>query len=183
MTPLVVGLLVGAVILLTILVRANSAGSVHQPAGKSSPVPDHLPVQAKRYFFARSERAFYERLLRVLPDGYVIFPNVRLNDLFLIKANGAERQATYARLRDKHIDFLIVRLPDYQPVLAIELDGATHNSERQQRRDAVKDAVFASGRLPLLRIDAAKAPSEAELSGLLATHLAPATAPAGSAGR
>ena len=51
-------------------------------------VPQHLPVQAKRYFFARSEQAFYGQLLCTLPQGYAIFPNVRLNDLFLIRAEG-----------------------------------------------------------------------------------------------
>lgn len=104
-------------------------------------VPQHLPVQAKRYFFARSEQAFYGQLLRTLPQGYAIFPNVRLNDLFLIRAEGAERQATYNRLRDKHVDFVLVELPDYRPRLAIELDGPSHRAAQQQARDAVKNVM------------------------------------------
>lgn len=158
------------------------ASSTSSPSAGAGTVPERLPVQAKRYFFARSERAFYEQLLRAVPDGYVIFPNVRLNDLFRIQASGSERQATYARLRDKHVDFVLVRLPDYEPALAIELDGASHDAARQQYRDAVKDAVFASGGLRLLRIRTDALPSEAELSALLRSHLgasgAAATAPA-----
>ncbi|MCY1702394.1 DUF2726 domain-containing protein [Deinococcus sp. SL84] len=137
-----------------------------------------MPVQAKRYFFARSERAFYEQLLRALPPGYVIFPNVRLNDLFRIQASGSERQATYARLRDKHVDFVLVRLPDYVPLLAMELDGASHDAARQQYRDAVKDAVFASGGLKLLRVRTDSPPSEAELAALLHSYLGTSVAPA-----
>jgi len=37
-------------------------------------------------------------------SAYTVFPNVRFNDLMLIKASGSERQAVLGRLRDKHVD-------------------------------------------------------------------------------
>lgn len=124
-------------------------------------IPTTLPVKTKQWFFSRSESAFFQALETALPSGYRVFPNVRLNDLFLIKP-GAQQRATYARLRDKHVDFLIVRAEDFRPWLAIELDGASHDRTEQQYRDAVKDVVFRSAGLPLLRLraDAAYGPSE-----------------------
>ena len=116
-------------------------------------VPDRLPVQVKRYFFSRDEHAFFGALEEALAGtSYRVFPNVRLNDLFKITAQEG-RQATYARLRDKHVDFLIVDgAAAYRPVLAIELDGASHGSEKQQHRDAVKDVAFRSAGLRLVRL-------------------------------
>ncbi|WP_081851615.1 DUF2726 domain-containing protein [Deinococcus sp. RL] len=131
------------------------------------PVPGRLPVEVKRYFFSRDERAFFGALEEALAGTpYRVFPNVRLNDLFRITVQEG-RGATYARLRDKHVDFLIVDgAAAYRPVLAIELDGASHASEQQQHRDAVKDVAFRSAGLRLVRL-----PSRAYSAGELRERL------------
>ncbi|WP_369814966.1 DUF2726 domain-containing protein [Deinococcus sp. Leaf326] len=135
-----------------------------------SDIPSVLPVKTKQWFFSRSESAFFQALEAALPPEYRVFPNVRLNDLFLIKP-GAQQRATYARLRDKHVDFLIVRTSDFRPWLALELDGASHDQAEQQYRDAVKDVVFQSAGLPLLRLRAESAYGPSELRLLLAPYL------------
>lgn len=142
MTVLIV---VVAVIAVLALIR-----SLEQGGGKKK-VPTSLPVKAKKYFFSRAEREFYETLRRALPVGYVAFPNVRLQDIFYIAAKGKERRGVYARFQDKHVDFLIVDAKDYRPVLGIELDGSSHDRAEQKYRDAVKETVFRSAGLPLVR--------------------------------
>ncbi|MBB5232746.1 DUF2726 domain-containing protein [Deinococcus budaensis] len=141
------------------------------PEPTNSTVPDALPVEVKRYFFSRDENAFFGVLEEVLAGTpYRVFPNVRLNDLFRIRAE-AQRGAVYARLRDKHVDFLIVNAAEaFRPVLALELDGASHGSEKQQHRDAVKDVAFRSAGLKLLRLPS-RAYSAAELGGRLGADL------------
>lgn len=134
-------------------------------------VPDHLPVKVKSYFFSRSEQAFFQVLEEALPPGYRVFPNVRLNDLFLITAAPHQRQGTYARLRDKHVDFLVVSLPDHRPVFTIELDGASHDNAAQQHRDAVKDTAFRSAGLPLLRLRAEEQHTRQSLEAALKRHV------------
>ncbi|UQN06954.1 DUF2726 domain-containing protein [Deinococcus sp. QL22] len=131
----------------------EEAASVH-PSHVPGGIPESLPIKLKGYFFSKSELAFFQTLEGALPQGFRVFANVRLNDLFLITAPPHQRQGTYARLRDKHVDFLIVALPDFRPVCAIELDGATHDQPQQQYRDAVKDVAFRSAGLPLLRLRA-----------------------------
>ncbi|GGR05356.1 DUF2726 domain-containing protein [Deinococcus ruber] len=121
---------------------------------ESATLPDRLPVMVKRPFFSRSEQAFFAVLGEALQDTpYTVFPNVRLNDLFKI-TDPEQRQSTYNRLRDKHVDFLIVTRDRYLPTLAIELDGESHSSAVQQERDRVKDLIFHSAGLGLLRLDA-----------------------------
>ncbi|MFC4426966.1 DUF2726 domain-containing protein [Deinococcus navajonensis] len=160
--------------------RNKSAGRPAAPARpeaqsedvKSSRVPDSLPVRTKPYFFARSEAAFLASLEEALPAGYRVFPNVRLNDLFLITTKDTrQKQGAYARLRDKHVDFLVVALPDHRPVFAIELDGASHDNDRQQYRDAVKDVAFKSAALPLVRLRAETRHDAASLRTVLSPLL------------
>lgn len=142
----------------------------HRPSLNQGNVPSTLPVRTRQWFFSRSECAFFKALEAALPAGYRVFPNVRLNDLFLIQP-GAQQRATYSRLRDKHVDFLIVRTEDFRPWMAIELDGASHDEAQQQYRDAVKDVVFRSAGLPLLRLRAESSYGTQELALLLAPYL------------
>nr|WP_255638990.1 DUF2726 domain-containing protein [Deinococcus betulae] len=163
--------MISAVLIVAVVVGWLS--TLNQPTGRGRIVPTTLPVQAKRYFFARSERALYDLLIQALAgSSYQVFPNVRLNDLFLIKEKGTAYQATLGRLRDKHVDFVIVDArQDFRPVVAIELDGASHEAAAQQYRDQVKDVIFRSGGLPLLRLKTTDTQSVASLKVLLAPYL------------
>ncbi len=150
------------------LTRSRSGGKADSKV--SGVLPDTLPVTVKRSFFSRSELAFFGTLTAVLEGTpYTVFPNVRLNDLFTI--GGDEKRSTYNRLRDKHVDFLIVSRDGFVPTLALELDGASHENEVQQKRDQVKDTVFRSAGLTLLRLDARQPHSSAALAELLVPHL------------
>ncbi|CAM4032647.1 hypothetical protein DEMA109039_04395 [Deinococcus marmoris] len=67
--------------------KQTATTRLHQPTPPvRSEIPDHLPIKVKGYFFSRSEQAFFRVLEEALPPGYRVFPNVRLNDLFLITA-------------------------------------------------------------------------------------------------
>lgn len=150
------------------LARSRSGGKADSKV--SGVLPDTLPVTVKRSFFSRSELAFFSTLTAVLEGTpYTVFPNVRLNDLFTI--GGDEKRSTYNRLRDKHVDFLIVSRGGFVPTLALELDGASHENEVQQKRDQVKDLVFRSAGLTLLRLDARQPHPSAALAELLVPHL------------
>lgn len=145
------------------------ANATLPPASLDAEIPTSLPLKTKQWFFSRSECAFFNELEAALPAGYRVFPNVRLNDLFLIQ-KGAQQRATYARLRDKHVDFLIVRADDFRPWLAIELDGTSHDNSQQQYRDAVKDVAFRSAGLALLRVRAEANYGRQDLALLLAPY-------------
>lgn len=129
-------------------IREKSAA----PESSGQTVPESLLLELKRYFFSRDENAFFGTLEKVLAGTpYRVFPNVRLDDLFDVQ-KGAPK-GTRNRIQNKHVDFLIVDARDaYRPVLAIELDGRSHESGKQQYRDAVKDVAFKSAGLKLIRL-------------------------------
>lgn len=151
-------------------INGGNTPPVQADEKKSRNIPDTLPVSTKKAFFSRAEREFYETLCQALPMEYLIFPNVRLQDLFTISATGKERQGVYARFQDKHVDFLILD-SQYRPLIGIELDGPSHDNAKQQYRDAVKDTLFTSAGLPLLRYRNNEQPSVEALSTALNQHL------------
>lgn len=60
--------------------------------------------------------------------------------------------AGFARISQKHVDFLICRNDDWMPMLAIELDDDSHERKDRKERDMFVNALFASTAIPLLRI-------------------------------
>lgn len=163
--------LVVALVVIVVVVFLGRRTQRRAPVVMGGALPDRFPLKTKGYFFSRSESALYSALTTALEGTpYRVFPNVRLNDVFLIEAQGTERASTLGRLRDKHVDFLIVEGANFRPVLGIELDGASHRSERQQARDAVKNLAFKSAGLPLVRLDAARSHTSPALRELVQTN-------------
>lgn len=64
----------------------------------------------------------------------------------------AERE--YAKKWSTHVDFLLVNRASKQPELVVETDGYAFHREKsaQHRRDQMKDHIFASYRIPVLRL-------------------------------
>ncbi|WP_216322798.1 hypothetical protein [Deinococcus aestuarii] len=83
-------------------------------------MPDHLPVTVKQGFVSCGERRDSPELV-VSPraTGYVVSPNVRLNDVFLISRATEHRQSVLGHPRDQHVGVLIFEERDFRLVLAI----------------------------------------------------------------
>jgi hypothetical protein len=123
----------------------------------------------KTYFFTRSENDFFGLLQRTLEGrNVIVFPKVRVMDVLETTSGGL---AGFNRISQKHVDYLLVSLPNFQPVMAIELDGKSHGSEKQQARDAVKDQAFKSANLPLVRVPVSRDLSDVMLLSMLEPHL------------
>ncbi|MNK77982.1 hypothetical protein D3C87_976000 [compost metagenome] len=107
-------------------------------------------VDAKPYFFFAAENRFFATLVPVAQAlDLVVFPKVGLNDIFKDR-KGADR-GQYNRYAQMHVDYLLVTRKDFKPVVGIELDGSSHQGEKQKARDQKKAAVFKAAGLPLVR--------------------------------
>lgn len=112
-----------------------------------------LPYAVKKFFFSRSEQEFL-RLLNESIDrqNYIIFPKVRLADFIEVTATGKEYQGWWNKIRSKHVDFLVWNVLERKIVLAIELDGKSHQSERVTVSDAFKDKLYERLGLKMVRV-------------------------------
>ena len=100
----------------------------------------------------------------------MVFPHVRVADV--LESSSSDRGG-FNRISQKHVDYLLVSLPNFQPIVAIELDGKSHGSERQQKGDAVKDQAFKSAGVPLVRVPVSRDLSDVMLLSMLEPHLKP----------
>lgn len=112
----------------------------------------------KNKLLVSSEQALFYELKKDLPEGYYIFPNMRLADI-LTTAHGHGYYKRRNILLPKHIDFVIAD-SNFKPVLGIELNGSSHNNLKQQERDDLKREVFKSAGLPLVTVNVGQTYSE-----------------------
>jgi hypothetical protein len=60
------------------------------------------------------------------------------------------------RIQSKHVDFVLCTRNGVRPVLAIELDDASHDAPKRVARDDFLRKAMAAAGLPLLQVRAAK---------------------------
>lgn len=119
-----------------------------------------------------AELAFAQALTAARPSGAYIAPKVRLADIF--DAPRGDR-AAFARISQKHVDFLLIDEESGRPLAGIELDDRSHQRADRRARDEVVDRIFASAGLPLLHVKARAAYSAATLAGMILDTLSPKT--------
>ncbi|SKA75707.1 Protein of unknown function [Prosthecobacter debontii] len=96
-----------------------------------------------------STEAHFHTVLASLSDGRChILCKPRLADFL---DHGHDKVA-FNKISQKHVDFLVCRTGDWMPMLAIELDDASHEKKAAKERDMLVNAIFAQVGIPLVRI-------------------------------
>lgn len=76
----------------------------------------------------------------------------------------------FARIKSKHIDFLLLDKNTVKPVIAIELDDVSHNKQSSFKNDNFKNAIFSISSIQLIRIKVQKPYNFCELINALTPY-------------
>jgi hypothetical protein len=101
----------------------------------------------EKHLLTYHEAEFFAMLEAACPEGYRIFPKVRISDIL----RSVTGYGSHLHMSKKHVDFVVVCANTYRPVLAIELDDPSHRRKNRQKNDEAKDHAFKTANLPLLR--------------------------------
>ncbi len=137
--------------------------------GSTTVGEEDAPVEVFPYLrvdslLTQGELAFYDVLRAAVAGRYLICPKVRLADLLDIRKGTQSRQGYFNRIQSKHIDFVLVDLKTLRPLLALELDDASHRQSKRQKRDEFVDTACEAAGLPILRVPAKAAYNAPDLS-------------------
>lgn len=99
----------------------------------------------------RSEEAFFFELQKQLPNGYYIFPKMRIADI-IETVSGKDYYLKRNKILPKHVDFLVCD-SYFKPVVAIEVNGSSHNRLDRTKRDVLVNEIFKDAQLPLETIN------------------------------
>lgn len=129
---------------------------------RSAPRP---PYQISDAFLTPTELAFFRSIEKAVDGEQHIFIKIRVADLLCVAPGTENAAGWFAKIAQKHIDFVLADRENVRPVLAIELDDSTHERPERRERDAFVDAALASANLPLLRVKAAGEYDAREIAG------------------
>jgi very-short-patch-repair endonuclease len=107
-----------------------------------------------RIFDHSTEFEFYKMLRDViLGQRFVAMVQIPLASLVGVRnTNDAIYMAHFGRIKSKRVDYVICRKEDLKPLLALELDGSSHNKEERKERDHFVDSVYTSIGLAFLHV-------------------------------
>jgi len=109
------------------------------------------PYTRKPYLLSVPEKRFYDILAEVVPLDVCICPQVSLGGILDVTSDPRDYLRHWNRISSKRLDFLLCDRNTLSPLVAIELDDASHDAPRRQKRDRFVENALASAGLAILR--------------------------------
>ena len=108
----------------------------------------------KKNLMTKNEWAFYKQLKPIADKmNYTVICKTRVADLIDIQKglSKSEWQTAFNQINKKHIDFILCKPENLLPVLLIELDDNSHDTEKRKERDEFIEKVLNLTGYKLLR--------------------------------
>ncbi|EIQ00233.1 Protein of unknown function (DUF2726) [Opitutaceae bacterium TAV1] len=156
---MLIGLLIITIIGLLILLAKRTLAAHRLPSQGETTSAEYYLMES---IFTPAERSFLGVLETATPEGLAIAYKIRLADVLGIR-EGNGRIAAFNRINAKHIDFLLIDKSNGKPVLAIELDDASHQRTDRAARDQFVDQAITQAGLDILHITARHAYAPADI--------------------
>jgi hypothetical protein len=131
--------------------------------------PALRPYFRKPFLLSKPEKYFYN-ILREVFGNYAILPKVRLADLVEANRRHPNWQSNFNRVCSKHIDFVICDAW-LCPLVAVELDGSSHQRIDRQQRDVLVDRILKEASLEIVHVPRQKRYFHKEIRQLLTPKL------------
>ncbi len=129
-----------------------------------------FPYRLRDDFLSPAEFSFFKVLSSMISPRLAIQSKVRLSDVFFVSQ--PNKNLNYFNyIAQKHIDFLVCDSVDMKPLLGIELDDASHQAEKRQKRDELINQVFQAANLPLIHIPVQREYNSREIAPLIAPYV------------
>jgi very-short-patch-repair endonuclease len=159
------------VIVLLVIVAVGAVQLISKNAKRSSKSSANYRYGRKDFFMDRAEHEFFDVLIEVVGNGYYVFPQVHLSTILEHRIKGQDWRAAFRRINGKSVDFVICDKAYIKPLLAIELDGRSHEIETVRQRDADIEHIFEGAELRLLRFANHGSPNREEVKQRIAEAL------------
>ena len=109
--------------------------------------------EKKNTLLTKTENKFYQELISIIPKGYQIFAQVRMEDVLKVKKGYNKKDNFKYRntIKSRHFDFVVCDQKTSKILLAIELDDKSHKKKSTKMRDEFVNAICENTGLKLLR--------------------------------
>lgn len=121
----------------------------------------------RKYLISRAEHQLYTVLSDLVGSELLIFPQIHLDRLVDHAVVGQNWKGALSHIQRKSVDFVLCDPRTLSPLLAIELDDASHHAKERVQRDREVERILGGAGLPLLRIPARATYLSADIATLI----------------
>jgi len=121
------------------------------------------------FLLSKPEKDFYN-ILREVFNTHTILAKVRLADLVETERHHPNWQSNFNRVKSKHIDFIICDAW-LCPLVAVELDGSSHQAADREKRDDLVDQILQEAELEIVHVPRQKRYFHSDIRQLLLPKL------------
>ncbi len=132
--------------IIVVLVILVIVGIVREYKKKEEPentIDDKIPYR-KKLLLTKNECWFYKSLKGIADKySYAVLAKIRLADLVEVSSeiDKNEYMKYFAKIRSKHIDFILCKKDNLYPELLIELNDNSHKTEDRAKRDELIEKI------------------------------------------
>jgi len=132
--------------IIVVLVILVIVGIVREYKKKEEPentIDDKIPYR-KKLLLTKNEYWFYKSLKEIADKyGYAVLAKIRLADLVEVSSEieKNEYMKYFAKIRSKHIDFILCKKDNLYPELLIELNDNSHKTDDRAKRDELIEKI------------------------------------------
>lgn len=156
----IIGLLIGISIFIRLWRQSSKTGKANAKIEESISEETQIefPIEKTPYIrknlMTKNEWSFYKQLKPIADElNLSVLCKTRIADLVDIEKglNKSEWQTAFNRINKKHIDFILCKPENLYPILLIELDDNTHDTQKGKTRDEFVEKVLDKAGYKLLR--------------------------------
>jgi Protein of unknown function (DUF2726) len=159
------------VLLIVMLLIVIAIKSLRRGSAQSEKVKAPYRYEKKSYFMSESEHEVFTILQQGYGEHYYIFPQVHISKILDHKVKGQYWEAAFKHINGKSVDYLICDKQSVRPLVAIELDGASHLSPDRIGRDGVVETMFKEANMPLVRLARKDSYNQEEVIAIIGKEL------------
>lgn len=131
--------------------QGHGATSIDE-AAEYEVVGEELPYARKDSPMTPAERDFFPVLCEAAPEGWRVFPQVRLGCVLKVQPGARYWKRAFNQIAQKSVDFVLCDPGDLTLRLVVELDDSSHALPDRQQRDAFVDSALRSAGVPVLHV-------------------------------
>ncbi len=105
----------------------------------------------RSHIMTESETYFYKRLQKIVDGRYLVFPQIHLSSLANNITTGKYYKAGFQRINRRSVDYVLADIETLQAVYAVELDDRTHDTQKGEANDVLKQEILEQIQVPLVR--------------------------------
>jgi very-short-patch-repair endonuclease len=144
---------------------------ISQTPQKGSSQTRSVIFDARPYLLSQGENAFLGALEGAVGNRFRITMKVRLGDLVTVRGNGSSATRARNQINQKHIDFVLCTHSPVKPLLAIELDDASHDRPDRRARDSLVDSCLDGAGLAVLHVRCRQAYDVGQLAAVIKARI------------